>query len=197
MYTVLTPRICQLSLAAPLGSLDHEAHVSTQQSASQAYARVPRSHGDERWKACAQPPPRQGPPEAHSVTTRSLVLVSNAAVRLTLPPARRLRRKSEFDTVHSRGKRIGDRFFGIAAAPNDLNAPRLGMAVGLKATSNSVRRNRVRRLIRESFRLHQTELPALDLVVSARAAARDAGAAELRASLEALWQKVSVRCASS
>lgn len=114
-----------------------------------------------------------------------------------MPAARRLRRKSEFDTVHSRGKRIGDRFFGIAATPNDLNAPRLGMAVGLKVTRISVRRNRVRRLIRESFRLHQAELPAFDVVVSARAAARDAAGPELRASLEALWQKVSLWCASS
>jgi len=124
-------------------------------------------------------------------------LTSSGIARLTFPPSRRLRRKYEFDTVHSGGKRISDRFFGIVAAPNDLNAPRLGMAVGLKASGNSVRRNRVRRLIRESFRLHQTELPAVDLVVSARATTRDAGAAELRASLEALWQKVRVRCDSS
>lgn len=108
-----------------------------------------------------------------------------------------MRRKLEFDTVHSRGKRIGDRFFGIAAIPNDLSAPRLGMAVGLKVTQISVRRNRVRRLIRESFRLHQAQLPALDLVVSARAAARGAAAAELRASLEALWQQVGLWCVSS
>jgi len=117
--------------------------------------------------------------------------------RCTLPAARRLRRKSDFDTVHSRGKRIGDRFFGIAARPNELAAPRLGMAVGLKVTETSVRRNRVRRVIRESFRLHQAELPAFDLVVSARLAVRQASAPELRASLEALWQQVSQRCESS
>ena len=117
--------------------------------------------------------------------------------RFTLPAARRLRRKSDFDKVHSRGKRIGDRFFGITATPNELDGPRLGMAVGLKVTGISVRRNWVRRLIRESFRLQQAELPPLDLVVSARAASRNAAGAELRTSLNALWQQVSQWCASS
>ena len=45
------------------------------------------------------------------------------------------------------------------------------MAVGIRAAGNSVRRNRIRRLIRESFRMHRQELPAVDILVTARAAA--------------------------
>jgi len=81
--------------------------------------------------------------------------------------------------------------------PNPSGSPRLGMAVATKVAGNSVRRNRLRRIVRESFRLHQHALPPVDIVVSARARAREASAPELRASLEALWQKVALACAPS
>lgn len=67
------------------------------------------------------------------------------------------------------------------------------MAVGAKTVGNAVRRNRIRRAIRESFRLHQHELPAADIFVSARAASRDARNAEIFASLQALWRQVRIR----
>ncbi len=64
------------------------------------------------------------------------------------------------------------------------------MAVSVRAAGSAVRRNGIRRVIRESFRLHQHELPAMDVFVTARAAARDAPNAGLSASLERLWQRV-------
>jgi ribonuclease P protein component len=60
-----------------------------------------------------------------------------------------------------------------------------------------VERNRIRRIIRESFRRHQQALPGVDLVVSARARSRGAPGRELHASLEALWRQVSERCVPS
>jgi ribonuclease P protein component len=80
---------------------------------------------------------------------------------------------------------------------NQVGAPRLGLAVAIKVAGNAVARNRVRRIIRESFRLHQHELPAVDLAVSARPTARAASAESLRASLAVLWTKVREQCASS
>jgi ribonuclease P protein component len=110
--------------------------------------------------------------------------------RLTHPAQRRLRRKSDFEAAYARGRRFGNGFFAVTAIPNDIGGPRLGLAVSVKNAGSSVERNRIRRTIRESFRLHQHELPYVDLVVSARGRARDAAASELRASLIALWQKV-------
>ncbi len=43
---------------------------------------------------------------------------------------------------------------------------RLGLSVGLKAAGSAVARNRIRRQVRESFRLHQHHLAGLDIVVS-------------------------------
>ena len=116
--------------------------------------------------------------------------------RLTHPAQRRLRRKADFEAAYARGRRFGNGFFAVTAMPNDIGGPRLGLAVSVKNAGGSVERNRIRRTIRESFRLHQHELPAIDLVVSARARARDAAGTELRASLLSLWQKVTEQCAT-
>jgi ribonuclease P protein component len=78
----------------------------------------------------------------------------------------------------------------VIARANELGAPRLGLAVAVRAAGGAVARNRLRRLIRESFRLHQHTIPALDLVVGCRPSARAAPAPVLRASLAALWGKV-------
>ena len=63
-----------------------------------------------------------------------------------------------------------------------------------QAVGNAVARNRLRRIIRDSFRLAQTRLPAADLVVGARAGVRGAPAAAIRASLEALWTQAIKTC---
>jgi len=85
----------------------------------------------------------------------------------------------------------------VTATQNDTGAARLGMAVAVRTAGNAVGRNRLRRIIRESFRVHQHELPALDLVVSARPAARAAASAALHASLAALWKRLGEPCATS
>ena len=118
-------------------------------------------------------------------------------VRLTLPARLRLRRKCDFDAAYARGRRMGDGFFAVTATLNQSDSPRLGLAVAVRAAGGAVARNRIRRIIRESFRLHQREIPPLDLVVSIRPRARAASASVLRESLAVLWKKVGEQCATS
>ena len=87
--------------------------------------------------------------------------------------------------------------FSVIARPNGLGHARLGLAVGVRAAGNAVRRNRVKRIVRESFRANQQELPSVDLVVNARPGAGSASSAALRASVLALWDRVRQRCARS
>ena len=72
----------------------------------------------------------------------------------------RLRSKLQFDAIYAGGRRIDDRFFGLRVKPNGLTHPRIGLAVAVKTAGNAVARNRLRRQIKESFRLVQHELPS-------------------------------------
>jgi ribonuclease P protein component len=104
--------------------------------------------------------------------------------------AQRLRRPAEFRDVYSKGRRIGNEMFAANVLANSTGTARLGMAIAVRAAGNAVRRNRVRRLIRESFRLHQRSLPALDIIISARTAAWATEASQLREGLARLWQRI-------
>jgi ribonuclease P protein component len=64
------------------------------------------------------------------------------------------------------------------------------MAVSVRAAGNAVHRNRLRRLIRESFRMHRQEIPAMDVLVTARAAAAQAPNKAVFESLARLWLKI-------
>jgi ribonuclease P protein component len=110
--------------------------------------------------------------------------------RLTLPVRLRLRRKGDFDAAYARGRRLNDGFFTVISTANQLGVPRLGLAVAVRAAGGAVARNRIRRIIRESFRLHQRSLPACDLVVSVRPKAREVPARALHESLAVLWRKL-------
>jgi ribonuclease P protein component len=117
--------------------------------------------------------------------------------RLRFGAELRLRSKPQFDAVYASGRRIDDRFFALRVKPNGLEFPRVGLAVAVKTAGNAVKRNRLRRLVRESFRLAQRDLPAVDIVVAAKFPSAGAPVASLRASLATLWQRVAASCASS
>jgi ribonuclease P protein component len=99
--------------------------------------------------------------------------------------------------VHRAGIRASDPLFMVIARPNGLEHARLGLAVGVRAAGNAVNRNRIKRLVRESFRHRRSELPAVDLVVNARPAAGKTANAELAASIATLWTRIAQRCARS
>ncbi len=108
-----------------------------------------------------------------------------------------MRRKSEFDAIYRRGHRLSDSLFTVTYLPNSLGHPRLGLAIAARAAGDAVERNRIRRVVRESFRLAQRTLPAADIVIGARATIRTADNARLRNSLDGLWVRVQQSCAKS
>jgi ribonuclease P protein component len=112
-------------------------------------------------------------------------------------PAQRLRQKSEFDRVYRDARRFADGSFAIFTRNTGGPAPRLGLAIAARIIGGAVRRNRIKRLVRESFRQHQHELPAVDIVVNARAGARNADNAAIVRSLEKHWRAVIKQCACS
>jgi ribonuclease P protein component len=80
----------------------------------------------------------------------------------------RIRRHSEFKTLYQRGEKAATEHFLVFTRPNDLGWKRLGVTVS-KAIGNAVARNYVKRLLREYFRLHKTNLPASsDILIIAK-----------------------------
>jgi ribonuclease P protein component len=111
----------------------------------------------------------------------------------------RLLRPAEFGRVFQRPSRSGDNCFRILARPNGILSHRLGMAVAKKAIPKAVGRNRIKRLVRESFRMQMgghTVEGALDIVVLPTAQAAEQSNKALFESLSAHWQKLNKKAAS-
>jgi ribonuclease P protein component len=105
-----------------------------------------------------------------------------------------LHQPAEFREVKRRGKKFADAFFSLSVLANHETHARLGLSIATRTFGTAVARNRIKRLARESFRLHQYLLPPVDVTVSARDAARQARPLDLRASLDKHWKSISERC---
>ena len=81
---------------------------------------------------------------------------------------RRLRivRETDFKKAFAEGARARGGALVVVVRENGLPESRLGLSVGKSIWKSAVRRNRVRRVFREAFRLNRRELPAgLDVVM--------------------------------
>ena len=82
------------------------------------------------------------------------------------PPNARLLKPAQFTRVFRTAKiKISSGPLRIFVIPNTLCAPRMGLAVPKRNINLAVQRNRAKRVIREQFRLAQTSLPGIDIVV--------------------------------
>lgn len=77
----------------------------------------------------------------------------------------------------------------ILARANQLDFPRLGLTVAKKYVKRAHERNRIKRLCREYFRLHQQDLPAMDFVVVAKKGIGELNNQTLTEILDKLWQR--------
>jgi ribonuclease P protein component len=100
----------------------------------------------------------------------------------------RLLKRSDFVNLNRSGKRVYTRHFIIIRKRNELGITRLGVTAG-KKVGNAVRRNRIKRLIREFFRLHKALFPqGYDIAIIAK---KDASNLDLGRVEEELGQIVS------
>lgn len=99
----------------------------------------------------------------------------------------RLLTPGDFTFVFQQPQRASSPHITILARLNTLGHPRVGLAVPKKHVRRAHERNRVKRLTRESFRLHQHQLPAMDFVVVAKKGVNKLDNHTLTTTLDKLW----------
>ncbi|HFD79312.1 MAG TPA: ribonuclease P protein component [Gammaproteobacteria bacterium] len=114
-----------------------------------------------------------------------------AAATAPYPRSHRLLTAAQYQRVFRHCQaRSSDRYLTVLAVANDLPHARLGSAVSIRNAGNAVRRNRIKRLIRESFRLHQDILGGWDVVVLARPDTATLDNRQLFTALDTHWRKI-------
>jgi len=107
----------------------------------------------------------------------------------------RFRRRSRLADKHSYGRvfrnarRSRDQLFTVLFRSNNAADARLGLAIAKKHCKLATGRNRLKRIVRESFRQHRHDLAGLDLVVLNQPGATSASNEALFASLAAHWKR--------
>lgn len=98
-----------------------------------------------------------------------MIALSKSTSIRDYPTSARILSKADFDRVF-RSKASSARARGMLALylPNQHQTARLGMTVARKNLGNAVRRNRIRRQLREVFRQVRPDLPNVDIVVIIR-----------------------------
>lgn len=103
----------------------------------------------------------------------------------------RLKKPIEFKRVFSRPVVSADRCFKVLARPNDRGGPRLGMAVSRQVDRKATGRNRLKRVIRESFRLYfRDRRTPVDFVVLPRRESATICNTRLSKSLDGHWERI-------
>ena len=86
----------------------------------------------------------------------------------SFPKVLRILSRSDFVNLNRSGKRLDTKHLRLIIKQNQQGVTRLGVVVS-KKTGNAVKRNRIKRLIREFFRLNQSHFPqGSDIVVVAK-----------------------------
>lgn len=110
--------------------------------------------------------------------------------RADFPRAARLLRPQDFARLRGNSQRIGTRNFSVQVGAFDGTGARLGLAISRRVSKRAVRRNRIKRIARDSFRHARLLLPAFDILLIARSGADLEDNASLRGELVTLWKRI-------
>ncbi|MGI9224948.1 MAG: ribonuclease P protein component [Woeseiaceae bacterium] len=99
----------------------------------------------------------------------------------------RLLNAAAFGHVFKKANRSRDKWFTVLSRENSGGGARLGLAISKKRCRKATARNRIKRIVRESFRHHRADLGDLDVVVINQAATTTATSRQLFDSLAGHW----------
>lgn len=102
----------------------------------------------------------------------------------------RLRTPAEYRRVFDNARRYADKYLLLLVRENDLSTARLGLALARRKIPTAAARNRIKRIVRESFRRRQEQLAGLDIVVLAQTDLSQVANHVLFESLEKHWARI-------
>lgn len=102
----------------------------------------------------------------------------------------RLLEQNEFKAVFKDGNRAGGKHLSLVYKPNGRGTPRLGLAVAKRFVKTAVKRNLIKRQVRESFRLNKSKIGGFDIVLLVRPSVAKADRREIRETIDRLWRKM-------
>lgn len=100
---------------------------------------------------------------------------------------------ADYERVFERAHKSSGKALTVLARRSDRDSARLGLAISAKQIRRAVDRNRVKRLIRESFRRHQALLKGLDVVVIGRRDLATKDSQRVFGCLEKHWRRINER----
>lgn len=116
---------------------------------------------------------------------------------LSYPKSARLITSADFSYVFDKQvARSVDDVFILLAAPSAENRPRVGLAIAKKRAKRAVDRNKLKRVIRESWRLNCQDYDNLDVVVMIKPGAHKHENKVLRDKLARHWTRLERRAAA-
>lgn len=106
------------------------------------------------------------------------------------PKNARILRSADYRAVFAGGRSVKRGLFSVRFAPNGRSEARLGVVVPKRQIKLAARRNRAKRVVRESFRRHRAQLPAVDIVVQVYGATNNADGREISEHLQIAWERI-------
>lgn len=111
-------------------------------------------------------------------------------ISFSFPQSIRLKTAEDFSIVFKQAKKLNYREFSVYVRSNNLNRPRLGLAISKKSAKKAVTRNLIKRIIRENFRLNQKKLVGWDIIFVAKFAAGQSSRNQLHAVVQSICKRL-------
>jgi ribonuclease P protein component len=166
---------------------DREADLSTQQARAQAPSWFSRTHGHQWW--------RQGdrsPPGTRSQAPFGLISSGPIWLPVEADSMERLKKRRDFLKVQ-KGRRVYTGLFSVQVLPQEIEmVSRVGFTVSKRVSLSAVKRNRIRRRLKEAIRTqdHGISATGADFVIVAKIESLTAPFARITSNLTKALQKV-------